>query len=100
MASRDLAKRVQALEARRAAGFQMTPGQDAALNALRRYQGHVTWEQFRTDHQALAVEDLRLAYDAVWALHDDPEFVLSHLTPDCPPWAVSQLATKEIHTHD
>lgn len=99
MASRDLARRVQALEAARPDRFQMTPGQDAALSALRRYQGRVTWEQYRTDHQALAVEDLRLAYDAVWALHDDPEFDLSHLTPDCPPWAISQLASKVI-PHD
>lgn len=99
MASRDLARRVQALEARRGAGFQMTPGQDAALNALRRYQGRITWEQYRTDHQALAVEDLRLAYDAGWLLQDQlPEFIA--LTLDCPPWAVSQLATKEIHPHD
>lgn len=99
MASRDLARRVQALEAARPDRFHMTPGQDAALSALRRYQGRVTWEQYRTDHQALAVEDLRLAYDAVWTLRDDPEFDLSHLTPDCPPWAVSQLASKVI-PHD
>jgi len=89
---------VQALEAARPDRFQMTPGQDAALSALRRYQGRVTWEQYRTDHQALAVEDLRLAYDAGWLLQDQlPEFIA--LTLDCPPWAVSQLASKVI-PHD
>lgn len=98
MASRDLAKRVEVLEARRSAGFQMTPGQDAALNALRRYQGRVTWEQFRTDHQALAVDDLRLAYEAAFECRDWPDF--AHITIQRPPWRVSQLAAKEIHTHD
>lgn len=95
MASRDLAKRVEALEARRSAGFQITPGQDAALNAIRRYSGLITWEQYRTDHQALAVDDLRLAYEAAHECRDWPDF--AHLSIQCPPWRVSQLKAKEIH---
>jgi hypothetical protein len=92
----DLLKRVQQLESAKAkTAVQITPGQDAALNAIRRYSGPITWEQYAADHVALARDDLRLAYEAAYECRDWPDF--EHVSIQCPPWRVSQLKAKEIH---
>lgn len=101
MASRDLVKRLEALEAERKRGgrYRLTAGQDAAFGALRSYPpGPVTWEQFLADFPEISPEDKKIPYEAMWSFSTKHRDLSSlQATLDCPPWAVSQLAGKVIH---
>lgn len=101
MASNDLARRLLALEAAsRRSGSHMTPGQDAAFNALRTYSKgeRITWERFAADFPEISTDDKRDPYEGVWSLSGKHPHLTESFpaTLDCPPWAVSQLESKVV----
>lgn len=98
MASRDLMKRLQALEAEHGDKRLMTAGHRAAFKALRAYPaGTLTWDQFHADHHLLAVDDLRIAYEGIWSMSAKMPHVFSSYaaTLECPPWAKTPLEGKQ-----
>lgn len=102
MASRDLVRRLEALEAERNRTGRYEPlreGQHAAFEALRGYgPGRLTWERFNADLPQISEEDKRDPYEAMWSFHTKhPHLETLQATLDCPPWAVSQLAGKVIN---
>lgn len=104
MASRDLARRVQALEAaKKKTSRHLTPGLKAAFKALRTYDKgvHLTWERFVADFPEISTDDKRDPYEGVWSLSSKhPDLTESfRATLERPPWTISHLESKVI-PHD